>query len=62
MRTVLHSVLDGKAVETALRDLISDLDYDLHKQLESDEETGEDAYPPLADAFRYFYAVALAGT
>ncbi|MFF1684469.1 MULTISPECIES: hypothetical protein [unclassified Streptomyces] len=38
-------------VESALRDLIADLDYDLHKGHERDEETGEDHYPGTARAF-----------
>lgn len=38
------SALDPKAVDYALRRLIALLDYDLHKSLEHDEETGEDTY------------------
>lgn len=37
-------------VEAALRLVLSELDYDLHKSIESDEETGEDNYPLLAGA------------
>lgn len=36
-------------VEEALRTLLADLDYDLHKSTEEDEETGEDGYPALAE-------------
>lgn len=43
--------LNPDRVESALRDLISYVDYDLHKQLESDEETGEDIYPELVQQF-----------
>lgn len=38
-------------VESALRDLIADLDYDLHKYTERDETTGADHYPAMAKAF-----------
>lgn len=46
MATLIHSRVDA-----ALRALISDLDYDLHKNIECDEETGEDGYPDLVDEF-----------
>lgn len=36
-------------IEAALRALLADLDYDLHKAIESDEETGEDGYPAVAE-------------
>lgn len=39
------------AVESALRTLMADLDYDLHKALECDEETGHDWYPGHAAVF-----------
>jgi hypothetical protein len=35
-------------IEEALRKLLADLDYDLHKAIESNEETGEDEYPVLS--------------
>ncbi|MFD7776626.1 hypothetical protein [Streptomyces sp. NPDC059753] len=38
-------------VESELRDLLANLDYDLHKAQEHDEETGEDKYPEMARAF-----------
>jgi hypothetical protein len=38
-------------VEDALRNFLAHLDYDLHKSLEHDEETGEDCYPETARAF-----------
>ena len=44
-------MIDVKKVESALRSLISDLDYDMHKYLERDEETGEDHYPEIAENF-----------
>jgi hypothetical protein len=37
-------MLDPEKVDKALRHVIGYLDYDLHKALECDEETGEDAY------------------
>lgn len=43
--------LDPKRVDAALRSLISDLDYDLHKEIECDEETGDDSYPILVEGF-----------
>ena len=36
-------------VEEALRSLLADLEYDLHKATEEHEETGEDGYPALAE-------------
>ena len=36
--------LNREAVDKALRQVVEFLDYDLHKQLECDEETGEDTY------------------
>jgi hypothetical protein len=35
----------------ALKQIISDLDYDIHKSLECDEEDGTDRYPALAERF-----------
>jgi hypothetical protein len=49
------ATLDVERVEEALRRLISDIDYDTHKSLDSDEETGEDHYPDLADDFMEYY-------
>lgn len=49
--------LDHAKVEAALRTLIGDLDYDIHKNLESDEESGEDRYPDLAAEFIGLYEV-----
>lgn len=43
--------LDPKRVDAALRATINDLDYDLHKSIECDEETGEDSYPILVEGF-----------
>jgi hypothetical protein len=37
-------MLDPEKVDKALREVIAVLDYDLHKSLESDEQTGEDTY------------------
>lgn len=48
--------LDPKRVEEALRAFIADeVDYDIHKSFESDEETGLDSYPDLAEAFINYY-------
>lgn len=38
-------------VEAALRAFIASVDYDLHKQLECDEEDGTNHYPGLAANF-----------
>ena len=43
--------LDRAAVDAALRQVIEFLDYDLHKALERDEETGEDTYGEHVDRF-----------
>lgn len=43
--------LDRAAVDAALRRVVEFLDYDLHKQLECDEETGEDTYAEHVDRF-----------
>lgn len=37
-------MLNSESVDKALREVIAILDYDLHKALECDEETGEDTY------------------
>lgn len=47
--------LDPFKVDQALRLIISDLDYDLHKNLENDEETGVDVYPAIASVFIRHY-------
>jgi hypothetical protein len=48
--------LDATRVEATLRDFISvHVDYDIHKNFESDEETGEDAYGELAKEFIKLY-------
>lgn len=43
--------LDRAAVDAALRRVVEFLDYDLHKALERDEETGEDTYGEHVDRF-----------
>lgn len=45
------SNLDPMIVDAVLRGIISDLDYDLHKNLECDEETEIDVYPALVQSF-----------
>ena len=47
--------LNPTIVEATLRDFISELDYDLHKSLERDEETGEDTYHQQAALFLEIY-------
>lgn len=43
--------LDKARVDAALRKVIEYLDYDVHKQLVCDEETGEDTYSEHVDRF-----------
>lgn len=38
-------------VEAALRCYLADVDYDMHKNFECGEETGEDTYREEAEAF-----------
>jgi hypothetical protein len=45
------NVLDPERVDRALRVVIAELDYDLNKALECDEETGEDTYHKTVAAF-----------
>jgi len=48
--------IDKNVVEATLRKFIpGEIDYDTHKNLESDEETGEDHYPALAAVFVYMF-------
>jgi hypothetical protein len=35
-------------LEAVLRNWMAEIDYDLHKAIEMDEETGEDGYPEQA--------------
>lgn len=53
--------LNPEHVEEALSRLIADLDYDTHKYLLCDEETGEDRYPELAADFIAEYKAVEAG-
>lgn len=43
--------MNRDAVDRALRKVMEHLDYDLHKQLECDEEIGEDTYAEHVDRF-----------
>lgn len=43
--------MNPEHVEDVLIEIISDLDYDLHKSIERDEETGKNGYPALAVSF-----------
>jgi hypothetical protein len=45
------AALDPERVDRALRIVIADLDYDLHKSLKRDPETGEDTYHASVAAF-----------
>ena len=45
------TTLDRAAVDAALRQVITWLDYDLHKGLVCDEETGEDTCSEHVDRF-----------
>jgi hypothetical protein len=47
--------LDPQRVAAALLSIISEIDYDLHKEIECDGETGEDHYPFLAKWFIRLY-------
>lgn len=50
-----------RMLETALRDWLSDVDYDKHKAMECDEETEEDRYPDEADGvFEHLQRLAAA--
>jgi hypothetical protein len=43
--------LDPERVESALRMYVAELDYDIHKYIESPEDGGPDRYPEEADYF-----------
>lgn len=48
--------LDPKRLDRVLRDFLADVDYDLHKSWECDEETGEDCYHVLVESFNDTWA------
>lgn len=50
--------LDRSAADKALRKVIEFADYDLHKGIEHDEETGEDSYAEHVDRFIAEYGKA----
>lgn len=50
--------LNRAAVDKALRQVIEHADYDLHKSIEQDEETGEDNYAEHVDRFITEYGKA----
>lgn len=52
---MVTSPLDPKRVDAALRAVLSLADYDLHKQYQRDEETGEDNYHELVTEFLAAY-------
>lgn len=47
----MTSPLFSEAVEEALKNIISEQDYDLHKGIEVPEDGTEDGYPALAEQF-----------
>jgi len=49
--TISDEAVEAAKVEAAMRAFIASIDYDLHKQLECDEEDGTDRYPALAANF-----------
>ena len=49
------SRLNPKRVEAALRSIVADMDYDLYKELASDEETGENHFPEYVADFIKIY-------
>lgn len=56
---VAYSALDPDVLEATLRSFISDLDYDLHKSIDEDEETNENRYPEQVEAFLAAYEKAV---
>lgn len=52
------AMIDRAAVDKALRKVIEFADYDLHKGIEHDEETGEDTYGEHVDRFIAEYGKA----
>lgn len=46
-----NNELDPSRLESALRMYVSELDYDIHKMLESPEDGGPDQYPNEVDYF-----------
>jgi hypothetical protein len=50
--------LDPKRVDKAFRKLIRRVDYDTHKYIECDENSGKDRYPELAKDFIEYYEAA----
>jgi hypothetical protein len=55
-------VLDPKILDSALRDYVADLDYDIHKSIESGEEDGEDHYAEEVESFIRAYEHAASKT
>lgn len=50
------SSVDSVRLESTLREFVSlHVDYDIHKDFEHDEETGEDSYPKLTKEFIKLY-------
>ncbi len=49
------STLEPKFIEHALRALISDLDYDIHKSIDSDDEDSDTTYDDLVNDFIVAY-------
>ncbi|MGC9439314.1 hypothetical protein [Streptomyces sp. WG5] len=51
VRMVMKNELDPSRLESALRMYVSELDYDIHKNLENGEEDGLDHYHEEVDYF-----------
>lgn len=45
------TIATAEELDATLRRFIADVDYDIHKNYENDEETGEDTYDQVAEAF-----------
>jgi hypothetical protein len=52
------NALDREATETALKGVLGELDYDLAKAIDRDEETGEDRWHEWVDKFESAYIEA----
>lgn len=55
------TALNRDATLTGLKAVIGELDYDLAKSLDHDEETGEDTWDEWVDKFIDAYGKAVAG-
>lgn len=51
---------DRSVLDPAVRALVNEIDYDVHKRYECNEETGEDTYPELVATFEDILRAILA--